>query len=164
MASCKFLPLQSIAIIRGQFAPQYYPGRSLRLKAQIYISSKPFIMSNKSADYCQSYVNCPDVQNISDSLKINLGPAWVHSNCKICVGRIAAFIRARLPQTHIYNTNPENDKLINSRRVSGDELVAVLQRGQGPDGAILGVQYLELEAALVGVGQTPGHIEVGASL
>ena len=122
-------------------------------------------MSNKSADYCQSYVNCPDIQDISDSLKINLGPAWVHLNCRIYVmGRIAAFIWALLPQTHIYNTNPENDKLINSRRVSGDELVAVLQRGQGPDGAILGVQYLELEAALVGVGQTPGHVEVGASL
>lgn len=66
--------------------------------------------------------------------------------------------------THIYNMNPESDKQINLRGVSGDELVAVLQRGQSPDGAILGVQYLELEAALVGVGQTPGHVEVGASL
>ena len=52
----------------------------------------------------------------------------------------------------------------NSRGVPGDELVAVHERGQGPDGAILGVQYLKLEAALVGVGQTPGHIEFGASL
>ena len=52
----------------------------------------------------------------------------------------------------------------NSRGVPGDELVAVHERGQGPDGAVLGVQHLELEAALMGVGQAPGHVEAGASL
>ena len=58
--------------------------------------------------------------------------------------------------------HPETED--NSRGVPGDELVAVHERGQGPDGAVLGVQHLELEAALMGVGQAPGHVEAGASL
>ena len=49
------------------------------------------------------------------------------------------------------------------RWVSGDELVAVrLDWGQGPDGSVLGVQYLEPEAALVRVGQAPCRIKAGA--
>ena len=50
------------------------------------------------------------------------------------------------------------------RRVPGDELVAVLLGGEGADGAVLGVEHLEAEAAFVRVGEVPGHVEDGARL
>ena len=50
------------------------------------------------------------------------------------------------------------------RGVPGDELVAVLLGGEGADGAVLGVEHLEAEAAFVGVGEVPRHVEEGARL
>ena len=50
------------------------------------------------------------------------------------------------------------------RGVPGDELVAVLLGGEGADGAVLGVEHLEAEAAFVWVGEVPRHVEDRARL